>query len=228
MSFLARLVFDFNRNVMDIFVEKLMAYLVLYLFRIRSLLRDNMCRDRVFGRRKRPDVYVVDSLHSGYLREIFFDFGNVQSRRYAVEIHEDAFFQKIHDAHDHDDGDYDGDDRIDRDVSGEINDGSSDHDPERNERVSEEVEICGLHIYILFVATHQKPSGKPVYEDSHPCDRHHGRSDRFHRLGKADECLIDDVKSRNHEQDGIDERRKYTRTFVSVGEGFRALHLGRP
>lgn len=160
--------------------------------------------------------------------KILFYFGNVQSRRHPVEIHTDAFLQKIHDACDHDDGDDNGDDRIDSDVPGKIDDGSPDHDPERNERVSEEVEICGFHVYVFIVATHQKPSGKPVYEDPYPCDRHHGRSDRLHRLRKAGECLVDDIKGRDHEQNGIDECREHARAFVSVGKGFRTLRLGHP
>lgn len=119
-------------------------------------------------------MQMVDIRNSGNSEKLIFYSLYINAFRYPVEIHTNTLFQKIHDARDHDDGDYNGNDRIDYGISGEIDDSSSNHNPERYERIGEKMEVCGFYVYIFLVAPHQKPSGKPVYKDPYPGYRHHG------------------------------------------------------
>lgn len=51
MPFLARLVFDFNRDMVDILMQEFMTHLAFDLLRIRSFFRDHMSRHGIFRRR---------------------------------------------------------------------------------------------------------------------------------------------------------------------------------
>lgn len=96
----------------------------------------------ILRRRERPYVHMVNVGNSGNIENCLLDFRNAQIGRYSVEIHANRFFEQVHDAPYHHEGDDDRNDRINHRISGKIYDSPSDGDTERNECVAKKVEVC--------------------------------------------------------------------------------------
>jgi hypothetical protein len=190
------LVFCFERNVNDIFMQEFVTNGFFDFFPVVSFLYDHMRSHGVLRGGKRPDVHMVYIRDSGDRKDRLFDVGNVQVGWHAVEIHADGFFEEIHDAPYHHYGDDDRNDRIDRRISSEVDDRPSDNDSERYERIPEKVEICRFDVDICFGSLHEKESGCSVYDDSDRGDCHHGSADRFHRIRESIDRFDDNIGCR--------------------------------
>lgn len=117
-----------------------------------------MRRERMFRGGKRPQVDMMDSFDSLYTQQSFSDLGNIHFAGHSVEIHTKALPQYSNGTVNHDQGNHYGDQGVGNRISGKDNDPTSYDHPERNERISQEMQGSGPYIDILPVAPHEPPS----------------------------------------------------------------------
>lgn len=224
----ASLVLGFERAMGNAFTGKLMSDFRFDLFLIDSHFHDYMSGQGVFRCGKRPYVDVVDVRDSRNGNEFFFDFGNIQFRRHSVEIHAHGFFQETHNTSYHNDRDDNRDDRIDHDVSGEIDNRPSDNHAEGYESIPEKMQIRRLNIDVLLGSFHKKESRQTVHDNPDGRNDHHGRSDGFHGLRYPIYRLDDDKRCRSYEKYRVHQCGEHAGSPVSVCKCFSALKSGCP